>query len=152
MERRQAPVVKTIRKDTKPLMKPARNQFEPEPGPTSGPRKEPVAPPEHLRLTVTGYHAIRKDDDFRKGKWRDEALCVKICKTNPRDFDPEDWFPKTPQGQSARTSVPPAIKQVCMDCTVRLECLVYAIWTAQPDGIWAGHNAKTIKKLRRRIV
>lgn len=130
-------------------MKPASDNTRP---PTSGRPPVQAAPPEHLRLTVTGYHAIKSDADFLAGIWRDDSLCVKVCKDNPKDFDPEDWFPKTPQGQSSRATVPAKVKAVCMECPVRLECLVYAIWTVQPDGIWAGHNAKTIRKLRRRIV
>lgn len=105
-----------------------------------------------IRLTVTGYHDIRHDDAFKKGEWRDDSLCVKVCKDPTTSFKPEDWFPTTASGgQFSKAVVPPRVKEVCHACPVRIECLVYAIHLGVTEGVWAGHAVKTIRKMRNRI-
>lgn len=74
--------------------------------------------------------------------WQEEANCI--------ETDPSLWFPEkltkhpTPQIRLA--------KQICGECTVRAECLRYAIST-ESVGIWGGTDTnerhELMTKLRR---
>lgn len=44
-----------------------------------------------------------------------------------------------------------AAKAVCGRCEVRWECLLYALETRQPSGVWGGLNTTERRLLRRRI-
>lgn len=67
--------------------------------------------------------------------WRKEALCID---QNPDIFFPESAKPNTPA------------KRICEMCSVRMECLDYAITTNQQFGIWGGtveRERSTIRKM-----
>ena len=60
--------------------------------------------------------------------WRKNALC--------KDTDPELFFPVGNTGQ-ALLQITEA-KRVCEECTVKQECLEFALETNQDCGIWGG--------------
>ena len=72
--------------------------------------------------------------------WRDRARC--------RAEDPELFFPIGPSG--------PALKQlddakaICRRCPVVVECLMWALSTGQPNGVWGGLSEDERRKLRRK--
>ncbi len=69
--------------------------------------------------------------------WQDEALCAQT--------DPEAFFPE--KGGSTREA-----KRVCQECTVRTECLEYALGNDERFGIWGGLSERERRKLRRAVV
>ena len=71
--------------------------------------------------------------------WRDHALC--------RDTDPELFFPVGSTGV-ALVQIDRA-RQVCGQCTVRDECLDYALDTNQDSGIWGGLSEEERRVIRR---
>ena len=71
--------------------------------------------------------------------WRDEALC--------RDTDPELFFPIGTTGL-ALVQIDRA-KQVCAECTVRTECLDFALETNQDAGVWGGLSEEERRAIRR---
>ncbi|MFJ8923911.1 WhiB family transcriptional regulator [Streptomyces sp. NPDC102415] len=66
--------------------------------------------------------------------WREDALCRQ---TDPALFHPEPGGTTTPA------------KRTCMACTVRRECLDYAIDTGQHWGIWGGVSQNELRRLVR---
>ena len=71
--------------------------------------------------------------------WRRHALC--------RDTDPELFFPVGTTG-TALTQIERA-KQVCGECTVRADCLEFALTTNQDSGIWGGLTEEERRDIRR---
>jgi WhiB family redox-sensing transcriptional regulator len=71
--------------------------------------------------------------------WRDQALC--------RDTDPELFFPVGTTG-TALTQIQRA-KQVCGECTVRVDCLEFALSTNQDSGVWGGLSEEERRAIRR---
>ena len=71
--------------------------------------------------------------------WRDQALC--------RDTDPELFFPVGTTG-TALTQIERA-KQVCSECTVRVDCLDFALTTNQDSGVWGGLTEEERRVIRR---
>ena len=71
--------------------------------------------------------------------WRDDALC--------RDTDPELFFPVGTTG-TALVQIERA-KQVCDECTVRIDCLDFALTTNQDSGIWGGLSEEERRAIRR---
>lgn len=69
--------------------------------------------------------------------WRDDAAC--------RERPDVDFFP-FPEDVHAIGRA----KEVCANCPVVEECLVYAIRTRQGDGVWGGLTPKERAKLRRK--
>jgi WhiB family redox-sensing transcriptional regulator len=73
--------------------------------------------------------------------WQDLAAC--------RAADPELFFPVSEAGpalgQVARA------KAVCATCSVRDECLDYALVTRQPHGVWGGTSEEDRRLLRARV-
>ena len=69
------------------------------------------------------------------GEWTRQASCVEI--------DPESFFP--PKGDPGIKA-----KQVCAQCSVRDDCLAYAIEADEKSGIWGGLNAAERQSLKRR--
>lgn len=71
--------------------------------------------------------------------WVDRARC--------REIDPELFFPvgstgpAADQAQEART--------VCQMCTVRSECLEWALETGQDSGVWGGIAEEERRSMRR---
>ena len=65
--------------------------------------------------------------------WRDDALCAQT--------DPELFFPE--KGGSTRLP-----KRVCRSCTVRAECLDYALDQGIREGIWGGLSERERRPLK----
>jgi WhiB family transcriptional regulator, redox-sensing transcriptional regulator len=71
--------------------------------------------------------------------WRHRARC--------RDVDPELFFPVGTTGP-AEAQVQSA-KAICTLCTVREECLQWALDTAQDAGVWGGLSEEERRAMRR---
>lgn len=69
--------------------------------------------------------------------WQSESLCAQT--------DPEAFFPE--KGGSTRDA-----KKVCVQCTVRQECLDYALKNDERFGIWGGMSERERRRLRKRAV
>lgn len=69
--------------------------------------------------------------------WQVDALCAQT--------DPEAFFPE--KGGSTRDA-----KKVCGACTVKQECLDYALANDERFGIWGGLSERERRKLRKRAV
>lgn len=67
--------------------------------------------------------------------WQEDALCAQT--------DPEAFFPE--KGGSTRDA-----KRICAQCTVRAECLEYALKNDERFGIWGGLSERERRRLRRR--
>ena len=65
--------------------------------------------------------------------WRLEALCA--------ETDPEAFFPE--KGGSTRDA-----KRVCTGCTVRAECLEFALSNDERFGIWGGLSERERRRVR----
>ena len=74
--------------------------------------------------------------------WRRDAIC--------RDTDPDLFFPVGTTGQ-ALVQIDRA-KEVCDQCTVKIDCLEYALETNKDSGIWGGTSEEERRKLRREYV
>lgn len=66
--------------------------------------------------------------------WQAMARCVEV--------DPEIFFPE--RGGSSK-----AARAVCGECTVRQECLLYALANREQFGIWGGTSERERRRLRR---
>lgn len=75
--------------------------------------------------------------DLEPEFWREGAACV--------DRPEVDFF-----AASYGSVETDRAKAICASCPVADECLVFAIETNQPDGIWGGHTTKERIKIRRR--
>lgn len=94
----------------------------------------PVARP-HLSLVPDEpepLEAIAVDDE----RWQDRALCAQT--------DPEAFFPE--KGGSTREA-----KKICQRCSVRTECLEYALANDERFGIWGGMSERERRRLKRGI-
>lgn len=69
--------------------------------------------------------------------WQVDALCAQT--------DPEAFFPE--KGGSTRDA-----KKVCGACTVKQECLDYAMANDERFGIWGGLSERERRRLRKRAV
>jgi WhiB family transcriptional regulator, redox-sensing transcriptional regulator len=71
--------------------------------------------------------------------WHDHSAC--------RDTDPDLFFPV---GTTARAQAQVArAKSICAECTVRSECLDYALDTNQDAGVWGGLSEEERRDIRR---
>lgn len=68
--------------------------------------------------------------------WQDDALCA--------ETDPEAFFPE--KGGSTREA-----KRVCRSCTVRAECLEYALEHGERFGIFGGLSERERRRLEQRF-
>ncbi|MFD1214249.1 WhiB family transcriptional regulator [Arthrobacter sp. GCM10027362] len=75
-------------------------------------------------------------DDGELG-WQADALCAQT--------DPEAFFPE--KGGSTRDA-----KKVCGACTVRAQCLEYALANDERFGIWGGLSERERRRLRKRAL
>ena len=66
--------------------------------------------------------------------WQDLANC--------RGADADLFFPE--RGASTRTA-----KQICRECSVREDCLEFAIVSSEKFGIWGGLSERERRKIRR---
>lgn len=81
----------------------------------------------------------------------DFALSVPVNEERPwavfaacKDKDPNTFFPATPEGE--RKAI-----RICHGCSVRMECLEFALETRARFGIWGGQTEKQRKALERQI-
>ncbi|OBK87575.1 WhiB [Mycolicibacter sinensis] len=70
-------------------------------------------------------------------EWQDRALCAQT--------DPEAFFPE--KGGSTREA-----KKICQRCSVRSECLEYALAHDERFGIWGGLSERERRRLKRGII
>jgi WhiB family redox-sensing transcriptional regulator len=76
-------------------------------------------------LEILGSHELA---------WQDLANC--------RGADPDLFFPE--RGASTR-----AAKGICGECTVKADCLEFAIVSSEKFGIWGGLSERERRKIRR---
>ncbi|MDP5227365.1 MULTISPECIES: WhiB family transcriptional regulator [Arthrobacter] len=79
----------------------------------------------------------REVGDESELSWQAESLCAQT--------DPEAFFPE--KGGSTRDA-----KKVCAACTVRQQCLEYALSNDERFGIWGGLSERERRRLRKRAV
>ncbi len=78
-------------------------------------------------------------------EWVHRAKC--------RDIDPELFFPVGTTGPAAAQI--DAAKAICVQCTVRDDCLEWALTTGQDAGVWGGtseEERRSIRRARRREI
>jgi WhiB family redox-sensing transcriptional regulator len=88
-----------------------------------------------MALTFAQPHDWAADD-----AWRVRAACSTV--------DPDLFFPVGVTGPAVGQIA--AAKAVCQQCSVRSECLEFAITTNQEYGIWGGTSEEERRVLRRR--
>ena len=64
--------------------------------------------------------------------WKDDALCAQV--------DPAEFFPD--KGNSVFTA-----KRICTACTVREDCLDYALDNNELHGVWGGMSVRERRRL-----
>lgn len=69
--------------------------------------------------------------------WQEYALCAQT--------DPEAFFPE--KGGSTREA-----KGVCASCTVRAQCLEYALKNDERFGIWGGYSERERRRMKRKTI
>ena len=72
--------------------------------------------------------------------WRELAAC--------RDSEPNLFFPVGTTGPAL--DLIEEAKAICAECTVREECLMYALETNQEAGVWGGYAEDERRRLRKR--
>ncbi len=72
-------------------------------------------------------------------EWVQRARC--------RDEDPELFFPVGTTGPALEQAE--RAKSVCFLCSVRAECLEWALATGQDAGVWGGTSEEERRTLRR---
>lgn len=83
-------------------------------------------------LGVPGFGDTADDGELA---WQADALCAQT--------DPEAFFPE--KGGSTRDA-----KKVCGSCTVRSQCLEYALSNDERFGIWGGMSERERRRLRKK--
>ncbi|MFT4147594.1 MAG: WhiB family transcriptional regulator [Micrococcaceae bacterium] len=86
----------------------------------------------HANNMLKAIHGL---DDLSELSWQDDALCAQT--------DPEAFFPE--KGGSTRDA-----KKVCNSCTVKAQCLEYALANDERFGIWGGLSERERRRLRKR--
>ncbi|WP_328219586.1 WhiB family transcriptional regulator [Corynebacterium argentoratense] len=99
---------------------------------------EDFANDESLRSARTTGGAARMDALFQavEQEWQEYALCAQT--------DPEAFFPE--KGGSTREA-----KRICQACSVRDECLEYALLNDERFGIWGGLSERERRRLKKQI-
>ena len=72
--------------------------------------------------------------------WRSAGACLSA--------DPDLFFPISSTGPAERQVA--RAKKICAGCSVRRECLEFALSHNQPYGIWGGTTAEDRQRERRR--
>ena len=86
--------------------------------------------------------AIRADSSLpNRYTWREHAAC--------RDLDTNLFFP--PGDGPGSTERIEQAKAVCAGCSVRTECLSFALSTRQDSGVWGGMTEDERRRHRRRL-
>jgi WhiB family redox-sensing transcriptional regulator len=86
-------------------------------------------------MGMTFVRVFEFDDD----EWRGRAAC--------RDSDPDLFFPVGSSGTAVEEIQ--AAKAVCGTCTVRPQCLAFALESNQEAGVWGGLDEEERRRLRR---
>jgi WhiB family redox-sensing transcriptional regulator len=73
--------------------------------------------------------------------WRQRAAC--------REEDPELFFPAG-TGLEATLQAEEA-KAICRRCSVKRDCLEWALWTDQEYGVWGGLTEQERRALKRKL-
>lgn len=96
---------------------------------------EPTAP-EHSEAQSSIWEALSQPLAEIEGElaWQVDALCAQT--------DPEAFFPE--KGGSTRDA-----KKICASCTVRSQCLDYAMQNDERFGIWGGLSERERRRLRK---
>ncbi|RNE48759.1 WhiB family transcriptional regulator [Corynebacterium alimapuense] len=81
-----------------------------------------------LELTLDDLFGVVEQE------WQDQALCAQT--------DPEAFFPE--KGGSTREA-----KRICQACSVRDDCLEYALEHDERFGIWGGLSDRERRRLKR---
>lgn len=111
--------------------------------PTTGPADPAANHTGVIRDNVVALRSVRlpgvvRDHDTA---WMVDAACRGVA---------EDlWFPERGDTKSAQSEIRQA-KAVCANCTVRYECLDYAIANHEVFGIWGGLTEKERRDAKRR--
>ena len=71
---------------------------------------------------------------FEELPWADRARCL--------EAEPDTFFPE--KGGSTREA-----KRICATCTVRQECLEYALANDERFGIWGGLSERERRRVKR---
>lgn len=79
---------------------------------------------------VTGNRIMEQPDLT----WQGDANCIGV--------DPDIFFPE--RGASTKEA-----KSICQACSVRMQCLEYALDNGEKFGIWGGTSERERRKLRR---
>lgn len=95
-----------------------------------GPRPAIPGPPPSRGTVEPGYEGPT-DEPL---DWQDFANCTGV--------DPDLFFPG--RGESTREA-----KAVCRGCSVRADCLEYALANGEKFGIWGGMSERERRKVRR---
>lgn len=93
---------------------------------------EPKKPSSNVWLGIPGFGDTADDGELA---WQADALCAQT--------DPEAFFPE--KGGSTRDA-----KKVCGACTVKQECLEYALANDERFGIWGGMSERERRRLRKK--
>lgn len=97
---------------------------------------ERVAKHDPIRLAAKQFHAQTQTTTTYEPtaeSWRSQGSCQWV--------DPELFFPV--KGGSAL-----AAKRICSQCSVRVQCLEYALRTPRIDGIWGGTSERERCRIR----
>jgi WhiB family redox-sensing transcriptional regulator len=80
-----------------------------------------------------------------------DALYHRVCDFAAcKDVDPEMFYNEEGARGRRRTLRENDAKAVCGACVVKSECLLYAITTAEPHGVWGGSTEDERRRLRDR--
>lgn len=82
------------------------------------------------------YGAYRRVG-VRPYSWRDDALCF----GKPNSI----WFPNTNQYDGELVA---RAKEICSECVVSQECLVYALGNDERYGVWGGLTPEERRRLQ----
>mgnify|MGYP001818738811 CR=1 FL=1 len=88
-----------------------------------------------MRRKRGGIDALIEAITGERPDWYDQAECLDL---------PAEWFFPAGPGLSLRKA-----QAVCANCSVRAECLEYALDEFEKDGVWGGESALQRKKMRR---
>lgn len=83
---------------------------------------------------MSGLAGSRIRERVGDTSWMEQANC--------QGLDPDLFF--TERGESAKEA-----KEVCRGCTVRAECLEYALVNGEHHGIWGGLSERERRKIRK---
>jgi WhiB family redox-sensing transcriptional regulator len=77
--------------------------------------------------------------DWNAKDWRRRGAC--------RDSDPDLFFPIGATGDAIGHAE--AAKAVCRQCSVRVDCLEFAMTSNQDSGVWGGATEDERRRMRR---